>query len=72
MIKVKSSTSAEGNHAWWQAMNGPFAEEYMTAACIEIKTLEKMDVFQVTDGQMTWLSFNEPGHSNTSDFSTAQ
>ena len=28
-------------------MNGPFAEEYWEAACIEIETLEDMDAWEV-------------------------
>lgn len=28
-------------------MNGPFAEEYWQAACVEVETLEEMDAWEV-------------------------
>ncbi|NCF91157.1 MAG: hypothetical protein GWQ05_09390, partial [Verrucomicrobiaceae bacterium] len=37
------------NPNWMQAMNGPYAEEYWEAACVEMETLEKMDSWTVVD-----------------------
>ena len=49
MLAAKTSASAEDNPNWWQAMNGPFAEEYWQAACLEVMTLEDMDAWEVVD-----------------------
>ena len=49
MLSAKSGASKADNPNWWQAMNGPFAEEYWKAACIEVETLEKMDSWTVMD-----------------------
>ena len=49
LLQAKSQASKEDNPNWWQAMNGPFAEEYWKAACIEIETLEKMDAWSVME-----------------------
>jgi hypothetical protein len=49
MLHAKSSASKDDNPTWWQAMNGPFAEEFWKAACVEVETLEKMDSWTVVD-----------------------
>ena len=49
MLQAKASASKDDNPNWWQAMNGPFAEEFWKAACIEVETLEKMDSWSVVD-----------------------
>ena len=38
-LKAKSAASKEDNPTWWEAMKGPFADEYWKAACKEIQTL---------------------------------
>ncbi len=43
-LKAKLESSQADNPNWWQAMNGPFANEYWKAAVTEIETLEGMDV----------------------------
>lgn len=48
-LKAKSESSKEDNPNWWQAMNGPFKEEYWKAALKEIETLQSMDVWEVVD-----------------------
>lgn len=48
-LKAKSAASKEDNPNWWQAMNGPFADEYWKAAVVEIETLEGMGAWEVTD-----------------------
>lgn len=48
-LKAKSEASSQDNPNWWQAMNGPFADEYWKAACVEIETLENMDAWEVVD-----------------------
>ncbi|KAL7460298.1 hypothetical protein ACHAXS_001818, partial [Conticribra weissflogii] len=35
MLQAKAAASKEDNPNWWQAMNGPFSEEYWKAACVE-------------------------------------
>ena len=49
MLSAKASASSEDNPNWWKAMNGPFAEEYWEAACLEVMTLEDMDAWDVVD-----------------------
>jgi len=48
-LKARSEASQQDNPNWWQAMNGPFADEYWKAACVEIETLENMDAWEVID-----------------------
>ena len=51
-IKAKAEESKEYNISWWEAMTGPFVDEYWKAACTEIKTLEKIgdwDMFDMAD-----------------------
>ena len=48
-LKAKSTGSKEDNPNWWQAVNGPFADEFWKAACKEIETLEAMGAWEVTD-----------------------
>ena len=36
--EARSETSQQDNPSWWQAMNGPFADEYWKAACVEVET----------------------------------
>ncbi|KAL7465925.1 hypothetical protein ACHAXS_006230 [Conticribra weissflogii] len=50
-LKAKSASSQADNPNWWQAMNGPFANEYWKAAVTEIETLEGMDAWEVVDQQ---------------------
>ena len=49
MLHAKPKANLTDNPNWIQAMNGPFTEEYWEAACIEVKTLEKMDAWYVVD-----------------------
>ncbi|KAL7524697.1 hypothetical protein ACHAXR_002241, partial [Thalassiosira sp. AJA248-18] len=49
MLAAKTASNQEDNPSWVQAMNGPFAEEYWQAACIEVETLEKMEAWDVVD-----------------------
>ena len=48
-LKAKSAASKEDNPTWWEAMKGPFADEYWKAACKEIQTLEDMNAWDVVD-----------------------
>jgi hypothetical protein len=48
-LKAKSAASKEDNPNWWQAMNGPFAEDFWQAAVKEIETLESMGAWEVVD-----------------------
>ena len=42
-LKAKAAASKEDNPNYWEAMNGPFVDEYWNAAVKEIETLEGMD-----------------------------
>jgi hypothetical protein len=42
ILAAKTAATKEDNPTWWQAMNGPYAEEYWKAAQIEIETLERI------------------------------
>ena len=48
-LKAKSEASKEDNPNWWQAMRGPFAEEFWKAAVVELETLEGMGAWDVID-----------------------
>ena len=48
-LKAKAAASKEDNPNWWQAMSGPFADEYWKAAVTEIETLEAMGAWEVVD-----------------------
>ena len=48
-LKAKAAASKEDNPTWWQAMAGPFADDYWKAAVIEIETLEQMEAWEVVD-----------------------
>ena len=37
-LEARSEASQQDNPSWWQAMNGPFADEYWKAACVEVET----------------------------------
>ena len=41
-LKAKAAASKDDNPTWWQAMKGPFADEYWKSAVTEIETLEGM------------------------------
>ena len=41
----------EDNPNWWQAMNGPFADNFWKAAVTEIETLEGMGAWDIVDRQ---------------------
>ena len=43
MLQAKTAANKEDNPNLWQAMNGPFAEEYWKAACVEVNTLKDME-----------------------------
>jgi hypothetical protein len=47
ILAAKTAASKEDNPTWWQAMNGPYAEEYWKAAQLEIETLEKIKAWTV-------------------------
>jgi len=49
LLKAKAAASKEDNPNWWQAMNGPCAQEYWESACIEVETLEAMDAWTVVE-----------------------
>ena len=48
-LKTKTEASKQDNPNWRSAMNGPFREEYWTAACKEIEILEGIDAWDVVD-----------------------
>lgn len=48
-LKAKAAASKSDNPNWWQAMSGPFADDYWIAACKEIETLESMGAWEVVD-----------------------
>ena len=48
-LKAKSEAGKEDNPNWKKAMNGPFREEYWTAACKEMEILESMEAWDVVD-----------------------
>ena len=48
-LKAKPEASKSNNPNWKQAMNGSFREEFWTAACKELETLEEMDAWEVVD-----------------------
>ena len=48
-LQARSAASKEDNPNYWQAMNGPFAEEYWKAAVKEIETLEGMNAWTVVE-----------------------
>jgi hypothetical protein len=47
ILAAKTATTKVGNPTWWQAMNGPYAEEYWKATQIEIETLERIQAWTV-------------------------
>ena len=47
LLKPKTTASKEDNPTWWEAMCGPFADEYWEAAVTEIDTQEAMDAWGV-------------------------
>ena len=49
ILAAKSAASKEDNPTWWQAMNGPYAEQYFKAAEVEILTLEGKDSWVVVE-----------------------
>ena len=48
-LATKTTASKEDNPNWWQAMKGPYSEEYWKAAQVEISTLENMNAWEVVD-----------------------
>ena len=48
-LKAKAAASKDDNPNWWQAMRGPFADDYWKAAITEIETLENMGAWDVVD-----------------------
>ena len=52
LLKSTAEEIKEYNINWWEAMTGPFADEYWKAAYTEIETLEKIGycyMFDMTD-----------------------
>ena len=49
LLAAKNNANKEDYPTWWQAMNGPFAEEYWKAAVLEVETLEEMDTWNVVE-----------------------
>ncbi len=47
ILAAKTAATKEDNPNWWQAMNGPYANEYWKAAQIEIETLERNQAWTV-------------------------
>ena len=48
-FKYKAAASKADNRNWWQAMNGPFANEYWKDDFNYIETLEVMEAWEVVD-----------------------
>ncbi len=48
-LMAKAESSKLDNPNWWEAMRGPFADEYWKAAIKEINTLEGMGAWDVVD-----------------------
>ena len=48
-LKAKSAASKEDNPNWWQAMQGPFADEFWKGAVVELETLEGMGAWEIVD-----------------------
>ena len=48
-MKAKYDSIKEDNKNWWQAMNGPFGDEYWKDTCREIETSEGMEAWEVVD-----------------------
>ena len=49
ILAAESAASKEDNPTWWQAMNGPYADDYWKAAEAEIMTLESKDSWTVVE-----------------------
>ena len=49
ILAAKARGNDADNPNWFQAMNGPFAQEYWEAACLEIETLERMESWEVVE-----------------------
>ena len=52
MLAAKTASTSGDNPNWKQAMNGPFADEYWDAACVEVETLEKMKAWEVVEREV--------------------
>ena len=52
MLAAKTASTDGDNPNWKQAMNGPFADEYWDAACVEVETLEKMKAWEVVEREV--------------------
>jgi hypothetical protein len=48
-LKANTKAGKNDNPSWKSTMNGPFREEYLTAACKGIETLEEIDAWEVVD-----------------------
>ena len=53
MLAAKTADTKVDNPNWKQAMNGPFADEYLEAACTEVETLEKMKAWKIAEREVT-------------------
>jgi hypothetical protein len=49
ILAAKSAASKDDNPTWWQAMNGPYSDQYFEAAKVEVMTLESKDSWIVVD-----------------------
>ena len=49
ILGATSAASKEDSPTWWQAMNGPYAEEYWKAAQVKISTLESKQLWTVVE-----------------------
>ena len=49
LLKAKADACKEDNPTWWEAMHGPFADEYWKAAITEVETLKAMNALEVVD-----------------------
>jgi hypothetical protein len=47
ILAAKTMATKDNNPTWWQAMNGPYAEDFWKAAQIEINTLKKINAWTV-------------------------
>ena len=48
-LKAEAAASKDDNPTWWQAMKGPFSDEYWKSAVTEIEPLEGMGAWDVVD-----------------------
>ena len=71
ILAANTAATKEDTPTWWQARNGPFADEYWIAAQIEIETLKRIKAWTVFPVQMILpMSCLPPGHSKSNNTQT--